>query len=57
MTLSPLIMLNDGYSIPQLGLGTWPLDDEQVATAVVQALDAGYRHIDTAVKYGSEIRQ
>ncbi|QDG65514.1 aldo/keto reductase [Pseudarthrobacter sp. NIBRBAC000502772] len=54
MTLSPLIMLNDGYSIPQLGLGTWPLDDEQVATAVVQALEAGYRHIDTAVKYGNE---
>lgn len=47
-------MLNDGYSIPQLGLGTWPLDDEQVATAVVQALEAGYRHIDTAVKYGNE---
>ena len=54
MTLSPLITLNDGYSIPQLGLGTWPLDDDQVATAVVHALEAGYRHIDTAVKYGNE---
>ena len=41
MTLSPLIMLNDGHSIPQLGLGTWPLDDEQVTAAVVQALEAG----------------
>jgi 2,5-diketo-D-gluconate reductase A len=54
MTLSPLIKLNDGQSIPQLGLGTWPLDDDQVATAVVHALEAGYRHIDTAVKYGNE---
>ena len=54
MTLSPLITLNDGYSIPQLGLGTWPLDDDQVAAAVVTAVEAGYRHIDTAVKYGNE---
>jgi 2,5-diketo-D-gluconate reductase A len=54
MTLSPLITLNDGHRIPQLGLGTWPLDDEQVAAAVVHAMEAGYRHIDTAVKYGNE---
>ncbi|WP_461188853.1 aldo/keto reductase [Arthrobacter sp. Z4-13] len=54
MTLAPLIKLNDGHSIPQVGLGTWPLDDDQAATAVVQALEAGYRHIDTAVKYGNE---
>ncbi|WP_461173663.1 aldo/keto reductase [Arthrobacter sp. Z1-9] len=54
MTRAPLIKLNDGYSIPQVGLGTWPLDDDQAATAVVQSLGAGYRHIDTAVKYGNE---
>jgi len=54
MTLAPLIELNDGNRIPQLGLGTWPLDDEQVAAAVVQAVEAGYRHVDTAVKYGNE---
>ena len=54
MTLSPLIKLNDGHSIPQMGLGTWPLDDDQVAAAVVTAVEAGYRHIDTAVKYGNE---
>ena len=54
MTRAPLITLNDGHSIPQVGLGTWPLDDDQAATAVVQALEAGYRHIDTAVKYGNE---
>ena len=54
MALSPVIELNDGHRIPQIGLGTWPLDDEQVAAAVVQAVEAGYRHIDTAVKYGNE---
>jgi len=54
MTLAPLIDLNDGNKIPQLGLGTWPLDDEQAAAAVAQAVEAGYRHIDTAVKYGNE---
>ncbi|HKU01318.1 MAG TPA: aldo/keto reductase [Arthrobacter sp.] len=54
MTLAPLIDLNDGNRIPQLGLGTWPLDDEQAAAAVVQAVEAGYRHVDTAVKYGNE---
>lgn len=54
MTLAPVIALNDGYSIPQIGLGTWPLDDDQAAAAVVHAVEAGYRHIDTAVKYGNE---
>jgi 2,5-diketo-D-gluconate reductase A len=54
MALSPVIELNDGHRIPQIGLGTWPLDDKQVAAAVVEAVEAGYRHIDTAVKYGNE---
>lgn len=54
MALSPVIELNDGHRIPQIGLGTWPLDDKQVAAAVAQAVEAGYRHIDTAVKYGNE---
>lgn len=54
MASSPLIDLNDGHRIPQIGLGTWPLNDEQVAAAVAQAVAAGYRHIDTAVKYGNE---
>jgi 2,5-diketo-D-gluconate reductase A len=49
-----VIELNDGHRIPQIGLGTWPLDDQQVAAAVVDAVEAGYRHIDTAVKYGNE---
>lgn len=54
MTLAPRITLNDGHSIPQVGLGTWPLDDDQAAAAVVHAVEAGFRHIDTAVKYGNE---
>ncbi|MEV4953368.1 aldo/keto reductase [Paenarthrobacter nitroguajacolicus] len=54
MTLAPLIELNDGHKIPQLGLGTWPLNDVQVADAVVEAVSHGYRHVDTAKKYGNE---
>lgn len=50
----PAIPLNSGGSIPQLGLGTWPLDDAQVADAVVAAAEVGYRHIDTATRYGNE---
>ncbi|BCW61249.1 aldo/keto reductase [Arthrobacter sp. StoSoilB22] len=54
MTSAPLIELNDGHKIPQLGLGTWPLNDAQVADAVVEAVSHGYRHVDTAKKYGNE---
>ena len=50
----PSVQLNDGSSIPQLGLGTWPLDDEAVEVAVATAIGLGYRHIDTAVRYGNE---
>ncbi|MEZ2391693.1 aldo/keto reductase [bacterium RCC_150] len=54
MVIAPGIKLNDGNEIPQIGLGTWPLDDGEVATAVVSAVELGYRHIDTAVRYGNE---
>jgi 2,5-diketo-D-gluconate reductase A len=50
----PSIALNDGHSIPQLGLGTWPLSDGEAALVIPTATDLGYRHIDTAVKYGNE---
>lgn len=50
----PGIPLNTGHTIPQVGLGTWPLDDEQTADAVAAAAEIGYRHIDTATKYGNE---
>ena len=54
VTPAPRIPLNDGSSIPQIGLGTWPLDDDAVAATIVEATQLGYRHIDTAVKYGNE---
>jgi 2,5-diketo-D-gluconate reductase A len=54
MESAPLIRLNDGNAIPQIGLGTWPLDDAEVATAVVSAVELGYRHVDTAYRYGNE---
>lgn len=50
----PSIPLNTGAVIPQVGLGTWPLDDAQAADAVVTAIGVGYRHIDTATRYGNE---
>ena len=50
----PAITLNTGADIPQLGLGTWPLDDAEVADAVEAAAALGYRHIDTATRYGNE---
>ncbi|TFB46284.1 aldo/keto reductase [Cryobacterium tagatosivorans] len=51
---APLVLLNNGLGIPQIGLGTWPLTDAEVAPAIVTAVEAGYRHLDTAVKYGNE---
>ncbi|GAB2455859.1 2,5-diketo-D-gluconate reductase A [Conyzicola lurida] len=54
VSLAPRIRLNDGHSIPQIGLGTWPLDDDEVASVIVAATGLGYRHIDTAAKYGNE---
>ncbi|MFI6333449.1 aldo/keto reductase [Streptomyces sp. NPDC050535] len=46
--------LNDGSKIPALGLGTYPMDDAQAEKAVGEALDIGYRLIDTATNYGNE---
>jgi len=50
----PDLTLNTGRSIPQLGLGTWPFTDSEAADAVVAAAEAGYRHFDTATRYGNE---
>lgn len=51
---SPLIALTGGTSMPAVGLGTWPLNDDQVARTVVDAVEIGYRLVDTAAKYGNE---
>ena len=50
----PTITLNDGNTIPQLGFGVFQIDPAETAKAVSHALDAGYRHIDTAEMYGNE---
>jgi 2,5-diketo-D-gluconate reductase A len=50
----PSLTLNTGADIPQLGLGTWPLNDAQAADAVAAAAEVGYRHFDTATRYGNE---
>ncbi|MFF5343805.1 aldo/keto reductase [Streptomyces althioticus] len=54
MTSIPQHTLNDGTTIPALGLGTWPMDDAEAERAVTTALEAGYRLIDTAVNYRNE---
>ena len=43
-----------GAAIPALGLGTWQLRGDDCSAAVKTALEAGYRHIDTAAMYGNE---
>ncbi|MFH9011844.1 aldo/keto reductase [Streptomyces sp. NPDC017943] len=50
----PTHTLNDGTALPALGLGTWPLGDDEAQAAVVSALEAGYRLIDTATNYRNE---
>jgi 2,5-diketo-D-gluconate reductase A len=54
MSTVPNIELNDGHSIPQLGFGVFQIPPEETAEAVTRALQAGYRHIDTAQMYGNE---
>ncbi|TWD80201.1 diketogulonate reductase-like aldo/keto reductase [Kribbella amoyensis] len=49
-----MITLDNGVEIPQLGLGVWQIEDDLVTDVVAAALDAGYRHIDTAAIYGNE---
>ena len=54
MSTVPNLELNDGITIPQLGFGVFQIDPGETAVAVSRALDAGYRHIDTAEMYGNE---
>lgn len=55
LNLRTEVALNDGNSIPQLGLGVFQLEDPaSCERAVAAALDCGYRHIDTASIYGNE---
>lgn len=50
----PDVTLNDGASMPQLGLGVWQVPNETVASVVRTAVEAGYRAIDTAALYRNE---
>jgi 2,5-diketo-D-gluconate reductase A len=52
--LVPSIALNDGHAIPQLGFGVFQIDPEDTAEAVSEALEVGYRQIDTAQMYRNE---
>ena len=50
----PTLELNDGNTIPQLGYGVFLVPADDAERAVSQALEAGYRHIDTAAIYRNE---
>ncbi|MDT7581010.1 MAG: 2,5-diketo-D-gluconate reductase [Pseudonocardiales bacterium] len=54
MTEVPNITLNNGVTIPQLGFGVFQIEPEQTRAATLAALEVGYRHIDTAQRYGNE---
>jgi 2,5-diketo-D-gluconate reductase A len=54
VTEVPTITLNNGVGIPQLGFGVFQIPPKETRAAVLTALEAGYRHIDTAQMYGNE---
>ena len=54
MIFKETLTLANGVIIPQLALGTWFIDDDKAAVAVQNAVEIGYRHIDTAQAYGNE---
>ncbi|MFJ5222997.1 aldo/keto reductase [Streptomyces sp. NPDC088400] len=54
MTSVPHVVLNNGVKIPQLGFGVFQVEDDRTTDAVLAALEAGYRSIDTAAVYGNE---
>jgi diketogulonate reductase-like aldo/keto reductase len=54
MILDELYTLSNGVDIPKLGLGTWFISNKAVVQAVKDAVEIGYRHIDTAQAYQNE---
>ena len=52
--LSQTVLLNSGYRMPVIGLGTWTLSDSEAENCVYHALKSGMRLIDTARYYGNE---
>lgn len=55
MSPVPSIKLNSGHSIPQLGLGVYLTSKDTAAKVVQEALEEGYRHVDSAAIYGNEV--
>lgn len=51
---APTVLLNSGYEMPILGLGTYSLQEDICKNSVLSALSQGYRLIDTAYMYGNE---
>lgn len=49
------VTLNNGVKMPQLGFGVWQVPDEEATSAVINALNVGYRSIDTAMIYKNEV--
>ena len=54
MTAVPMIVMNDGLEIPQLGFGVFQIERADTVEATLAALEVGYRHIDTAALYQNE---
>jgi 2,5-diketo-D-gluconate reductase A len=55
MQLTRTYALNDGGALPSIGFGTYPLRGEPGVSAMVRAIDNGYRLLDSAVNYGNEV--
>lgn len=53
-SVNPPVLTHHGLHMPKLGLGTWPMLDDECTRAVEQAIELGYRHIDTAAAYNNE---
>jgi 2,5-diketo-D-gluconate reductase A len=54
MSNVPAFTLNDGRALPAIGFGTYPLKGREAVEAIISAIEAGYRLLDTAVNYGNE---
>ena len=54
MTQIPTVDLGSGVTMPMVGFGTWQLGSRRASEAVRYALEAGYRHLDTATMYRNE---
>lgn len=52
--LDEVYEMNNGVKIPKIGLGTWLITGDAARKATIEAINAGYKHIDTAEAYGNE---